>query len=143
MKGEALERRTRPKAEASGGVSGGRVHPTPSSIITTERAKRSSGARGRMPRQTGGGGGRREPPRPMMIQKATERRSARAAHEAEGRVNGGVRGGGSPPATTIHYYNNSNKALKRRTRPKAEANEGAVGGREPLRYHHPLLQPKR
>ena len=35
----------------------------------------------------------------MMIQKATERRSARAAHEAEGRVNGAGAGGSRPLAT--------------------------------------------
>ena len=48
----------------------------------------------------------------MMVQKATGRRSARAAHEAEGRVNGGDAGGrdsGDPP------HNDDPKATERRS----------------------------
>ena len=50
-------------------------------------------------------------------------RKAKRSSGARGRrpsKRGQVREGGSPLATTIKYYNNNNKALERRTRPKAE-----------------------
>ena len=97
-RGEVLERHTRPKAEATGGGCGRAGVPLLSpSIITTERAKRSSGARGRRPRQ-GGGRGRAGAPRYHHSLLQSRGRSARAAHEAEGRVNRGGVGGAEAPS---------------------------------------------